>query len=90
MEETRESFVIDSDEKADWAVRKIKEHMTDAERWEAFYKEQAQKIKTSAQQSIEYLSVGLYSYFATVPHRETKTQEKYKLPSGELVLMKEK
>ena len=90
MEETREAFVIDSDEKADWAVRKIKEHMTDAERWEAFYKEQAQKIKTSAQQSIEYLSGGLYSYFATVPHRETKTQEKYKLPSGELVLMKEK
>lgn len=43
MEETRESFVIDSDEKADWAIRKIKEHMTDAERWEAFYKEQAQK-----------------------------------------------
>ena len=34
MEETRESFVIDSDEKADWAVRKIKEHMTDAERWD--------------------------------------------------------
>ena len=75
MEETRESFVIDSDEKADWAVRKIKEHMTDAERWEAFYKEQAQKIKTSAQQSIEYLSVGLYRYFATVPHMETKTHE---------------
>lgn len=44
----------------------------------------------SAQQSIEYLSMGLYSYFSTVPHRETKTQEKYKLPSGELVLMKEK
>ena len=61
MEETRESFVIGSDEKADWAVRKIKEHMKDAERWAAFYKEQAQKIKTSAQQSIEYLSVGLYS-----------------------------
>ena len=90
MEETREAFVIDSDEKADWAIRKIKEHMTDAERWEAFYKEQAQKIKMSAQQSIEYLSMGLYSYFSTVPHRETKTQEKYKLPSGELVLMKEK
>ena len=34
--------------------------------------------------------MGLYNYFATVPHRETKTQEKYKLPSGELVLMKEK
>lgn len=90
MEEIIETFVIDSDEKADWAVRKIKEHAADAERWEAFYKEQAQKIKASAQQSIEYLSVELYKYFATIPHRATKTQEKYKLPSGELVLMKEK
>lgn len=90
MEDIREEFVIDNDEKADWAVRKIKEHREDAERWDAFYKEQAQKIKDSAQQSIEYLSVALYEYFAMIPHRATKTQEKYKLPSGELVLVKEK
>lgn len=90
MEETRESFVIDNDEKADWAVRKIKEHTADMERWESFYKEQTEKIKESAKQSIDFLSMELYKYFSLVPHRETKTQEKYKLPSGDLVLVKEK
>ena len=39
----------------------------------------------SNQQSIDYFTALLESYFDTVPHKATKTSEKYKLPSGVLV-----
>ena len=76
MEETRESFVIDSDEKGGLGGSEDQGAYDGRRAMGSVLQGTGTKIKTSAQQSIEYLSVGLYSYFATVPHRETKTQGK--------------
>lgn len=88
-----EGFVIDSDQKAEWALRKICEHKSDAVRMavvcDAEIKRYAQ-IKAEADEKCRrdcsYLESLLYGYFGTVPHKATKTQESYKLPSGALKL----
>lgn len=78
-------FVIDSDAKADWALRKIREQREDAERWRAYYLAQIAKAEESAQQTEAFFMALLERYFATVPHRSTKTQDAYDLPSGKLL-----
>lgn len=78
-------FVIDSDAKADWALRKIREQREDAARWRAYYLAQIAKAEESAQQTEAFFMALLERYFATVPHRSTKTQDAYDLPSGKLL-----
>lgn len=86
-----EGFVIDSDQKAEWALRRIREHKADAnrmamvcnaeiERYEQIKKDAADKCARDC----AYLESLLYAYFVTVPHKATKTQESYKLPTGAL------
>jgi len=86
-----EGFAIDSDQKAEWALRKIREHKADAnrmamvcnaeiERYEQIKKEAADKCARDC----AYLESLLYAYFLNVPHKATKTQESYKLPTGTL------
>lgn len=86
-----EGFVVDSDQKAEWALRKIREHRADAsrmamvcnaeiERYERVRKEAADKCARDC----AYLESLLYAYFVNVPHKATKTQETYKLPTGTL------
>ena len=82
---TNEPFEIDTDAKADWALRKIREQREDAAKWRAYYLGQIAKAEESAQQTEAYFLGLLERYFATVPHRATKTQEAYDLPSGKLV-----
>lgn len=84
-QEERAGFVIDNDQKADWAVRRIAELEDDTQRWKDYYKAQSERVAQSNQQSIDYFTALLESYFETVPHKATKTSEKYKLPSGVLV-----
>jgi phage host-nuclease inhibitor protein Gam len=86
-----EGFAIDNDQKAEWALRKIREHRADAsrmamvcdaeiERYGQIKKDAAEKCERSC----SYLESLLYDYFSTVPHKATKTQEFYKLPTGVL------
>ena len=86
-----EGFAIDSDQKAEWALRRIREHKADAnrmamvcnaeiERYEKVCKEAADKCARDC----AYLESLLYAYFLNVPHKATKTQESYKLPTGTL------
>ena len=86
-----DGFVIDNDQKAEWALRKIREHKADAnrmamvcnaeiERYERIRKEAEDKCARDC----AYLESLLYAYFVTVPHKATKTQESYKLPTGAL------
>lgn len=82
---TNEPFEIDTDAKADWALRKIREQREDAAKWRAYYLGQIAKAEESAQQTEAYFLGLLERYFATVPHRASKTQEAYDLPSGKLV-----
>lgn len=82
--EAEELFCIDDDSKADWAVRKVQEHRAEIDKWENHFKNQMERIRTTEQASIDYLTRLLQDYFRTVPHKETKTEESYKLPSGKI------
>lgn len=79
------AFLIDDDSKADWALRKIAEAQADTAKWADYYANQAAKIKAQNDQTVAYFTSALEQYFDMVPHRTTKTQESYGLPSGKLV-----
>lgn len=81
-----QGFAITDDAKAEWALKKIREAEADKQMWADYYAEQLKKITNAANNTIEYMTHLLYGYFETVPHSRTKGgQEKYKLPSGELI-----
>ena len=87
------AFVIDDDNKADWAIRKIDEERQEYDRIRELAGEQIARIEQKVgaaerrfNQRTSYLRSLLGSYFMQVPHRKTKTQESYRLLSGSLVL----
>jgi hypothetical protein len=80
-----ESFIIDNDSKADWAIRKIAEAEREFERWKDFYAEQLRKASDELTGNRSFLIGKLEEYFQTVPTRATKTRSTYALPSGKLV-----
>lgn len=88
---------ITTDLSADWAVRKIKEEQEEYFRLNKLAHDQIAEINMKiedAERKMErrtsYLKYRLSQYFQTVPHKETKTQEQYKLLSGALVYTKPK
>ena len=81
-----EGFVIDSDAKAQWALEKIREARADRDTWVEWYKAQIQKITEQTDFDTMNLEHMLAEYFATVPHKKTKTQESYSLRGGKLIL----
>ncbi len=89
----KKAFVIDDDNKADWAIRKIDEEKQELNRIRELADEQTARIEQKVEaaerrfnQRTSYLRSLLGSYFMQVPHRRTKTQESYRLLSGSLVL----
>ncbi|HRT84849.1 MAG TPA: host-nuclease inhibitor Gam family protein [Bacteroidales bacterium] len=91
--EGKESFVIDNDSKAEWALEKIKAERADMERLVSLceqkiaeYQEKIELFKKQYENSTSFLVSCLQQYFNTVPHKKTKIQETYKLPSGTLKL----
>lgn len=78
-------FVVDSDEKAEWCLRRIRWATREKERWKKFYQEQCRKMEQCNDMIIAFMEGKLRAYFASVPHKATKTQESYTLPSGKLV-----
>lgn len=84
----QEGFVIDDDMKADWAVRRIASIEAETQRMLDFYKAQSEKLKEQCEQKTAFLKGLLQRYLMTVPTKETKTQSKYALPSGDLVMKK--
>ena len=83
--EEKPRFVIDSDAKALWAIDKIRATNRRRDELLDFYKEQIEKAKEEADDENAYLSAMLESYFATVPHKVTATQESYSLPGAKLI-----
>lgn len=79
-------FIVDNDDSAEWCIRKINEANKKIEDWTKWYQEQLEKQKQQCANEIAYFEGLLAQYFQTVPHKETKTQESYKLPSGTLKL----
>lgn len=81
-----EGFVIDTDAKAGWALKKIAEARSDRDTWVAWYESKINEIKEQTDFETMRLEMMLAEYFATVPHKKTKTQESYSLPGGKLIL----
>lgn len=95
-EETETSdFAIETDEMAEWALKKVLAAKEEKERLSALI-EREREILDHKQKEIDkryesdtsYLILKLNEYFQTVKHKETKTQESYQLLSGKLVFKK--
>lgn len=91
-----EGFVIDSDTKAEWAIRKIAGEEAERDRLTAVcqaeidhYTERQAFYDRRCENRTANLRAMLMRYFDTVPVKETKTQQKYELPSGSLIMKKE-
>lgn len=94
-DQEEQRFVIDSDTKAEWAIRKIAEEQAEHDRLVGCcqeeidrYKERQEDYHQRFERRTANLRAMLLEYFCTVPVKETKTQQKYELPSGSLVLKK--
>ncbi|MCD8354178.1 MAG: host-nuclease inhibitor Gam family protein [Clostridiales bacterium] len=89
---------IDSDSKADWAIRKIAEARAEYDRLEQLAKQRKAEIDTELAEAaqrrdnaVSPMEAALYAYFAGVkPSTDTKTQTTYRLLSGTLVQKKPK
>ena len=91
----RAPFRITDDRCADWAIRKISEERKEYTRLKDLADEQIAAINekvAAAQRRMEngtaFLTSCLADFFNTVPHKKTKTTEKYRLLSGTLTLKK--
>lgn len=93
MSEAIERFEVNNDQKAEWALDKIREARADRDRWIAFYKEQIEKVKAECDDNTANLEFMLRTYFAERSKegftKATKTQESYQLPGGKLILKKQ-
>lgn len=79
-------FVVDNDQKAEWAAKKIREARQDTQKWTEYYERQLSAIRRANEETEAYFAALLANYFETVPHKATKTQESYSLPTCKLVL----
>lgn len=78
----RAPFRITDDRCADWAIRKIADEQI------AAINEKVAAARKRMENGTSYLISCLADFFATVPHKETKTTEKYRLLSGTLTFKK--
>lgn len=85
-----EAWTIEDDQQAEWAMKKILKAQGEYEEWKNYYAGMLSKIKEKTDNTVNFMTMKLNEYFRTVPHKETKTKEKYSLPSGDLVLVKPK
>ena len=95
LPQEEQRFVIDSDAKAEWAIRKIAEEEAEHDRLVACcqaeidrYTERQEAYHKRFEGRTANLRAMLLLYFKSVPVKETKTQQKYELPSGSLVMKK--
>lgn len=93
--EDSDRFVIDSDEKAQWAVEKIRDEKIEKERIQKLIdskikqlEEKKQKVEETFENQTSWLKSMLYQYMLTVKTKSTKTQCKYKLLDAELIIKK--
>jgi hypothetical protein len=89
----KETFKIDDNKKAEWAIKKIKEETIDAENYIKIcesvineYKIKIEERKKKLKNETEYFKNMLHEYFKTVKKKELKTKHTYELPAGALEL----
>lgn len=90
---SNETFTIDDDSKAEWALKKILEERKEKDRLLSLVDAQRKELDMQELKIIQryvsntaYLTAKLQEYFMTVKHKKTKTQETYQLLSGKLVM----
>ena len=89
MVEETNHFVIEDDQTAEWAMGEIRNAEAEKKKWKDFYDDRYQKVCASCDLKIANMESFLQTYFEKVPHKVTKTQENYALPSGKLVIKKQ-
>lgn len=94
-EEEKQEFKIDSDLLANWSIKKIKQETEEHDRLVEIAKGEIEELNRqialldkALENKTGYLKGKLQEYFMTVEHKETKTQESYKLLSGSLIWKK--
>ena len=84
-----EHFVIEDDQQAEWAMEQIRNAQEEKAKWKQFYEDRYHKVEETCDLTIANMESMLQRYFENVPHKVTKTQENYALPSGKLVFKKQ-
>ena len=84
-EAMHEVWTITDDKAAEWAVEQIRNAQADTLRWKVHFAEQLRRIQAANDEKVAYMTAQLEAYFDTLPHKSTKTQESYQLPSAKLV-----
>ena len=86
-------YRIADDDVADWAIQKVLDAKAEYQRIADLGEREIQRIKEKIEAAAKrceadtsYLTGRLAEYFQTVPHKTTKTTEKYKLINGTLVM----
>lgn len=86
-----ERYVIEDDWQADRAARKAMAIQAECDRLVEHHRRQIEAAKKACTEEKSFYEIPLHAYVLSCPgRRETKTQIKYTLPSGELVLTKAK
>lgn len=95
--EGKTPFVIDNDNLANWALKKIKLMEQERDRKLAMadyaiseYNMKKDQIKKECDSSSAYFKNQLANYFETVPKKSTKTTDSYALLHGKLIRSKNK
>lgn len=86
---------ITNDDSAEWLIDKVNEDLTESARFKLSLEskikdlqEKLRKVEDEENDVIERRNSYLIEYFETIDHKfkkKTKTQEKYRLPSGEII-----
>ena len=87
----QEAFTVDNDGAAEWCLNKIREEQAELRRMEMVcnqmigqYQMRLEQAKQNYENKTTFFKQQLQAYFEKVPHKATKTQETYELPSGKL------
>lgn len=95
MLEVKENWKIANDRDAEWLIDKVNEELIEKARFKEsiinkieLLQEKLKKVEEEEQYLIERRNSYLIEYFESIPDKfkkKTKTQEKYRLPSGSII-----
>lgn len=85
QDELETAAVLD-DASAVMMLEKIREANEQYEKMESWYRFQLDKAKQIRDRTIAWAELSLRGYFDMVPTKDSKTQRKYELPGGTLIL----
>ena len=93
--EQKERWRVTDDESAEWLIEKVNEEMVEINRYEMslankidILREKLEKVRREKEHKLAWRDSYLLEYFESVDEshkKRTKTLEKYRLPSGEIV-----